>query len=220
MEAIELSSLDGFKAGDIAVLSDPMTQAEFEASVVMFDVSSVRTYANTKEDVKYTCYLLGFRDNEDGSDNEDESEEEDGDDTLMIVVTEKVGFYEIALYFLENSGYLNNTEGSASTGYDDLIDPIDGDFVDLMIVINKGGKNGNEIHWYKRDRSYLDLTLHTDTGVHDAALCEYATEDSNYGSDRSIVTCKDPSGAGAIEMWYGYRLQDHEVELYVEGTEL
>ena len=212
MGIIELSSLDGFEKGDIAAISDEITQEEFGADVVEFIIKSVRTYVDTKENVKYTCYILGGLVEED---------EEDDSETFMLTITEIDGFYDITLYFLDNAGDLSYEEGSKAPNYGNLIDPKEKDFAELVLLINSNGEDQRQIRWVRRGDSYMDLSCHDEQGVSQASLCEYSTQDDNFGNNLALIIS---SGSlkeledNKIEMWYGYRIQDHEVEMFEKGT--
>ena len=214
MAAIELSSLDGFKQGDKAVISDPRTQNEFGVDRVEFTVKSVRTYISDKEDVKLTGYLLG------GLTMDEEAE------SCMLAIKEGGGFYSIYLYFLENGGvndaFSENEEGEdedeekSTVQYGNLVYPEENEYVDMVVVLNNFGKLMKEIRWIKKGLSEVSLSYHEDDRgrVDEGSFCEYFTEDDNYGNDLALVTCQGKMEDGKLEMWQGYAIQDREVELF------
>jgi hypothetical protein len=212
MAAMELSSLDGFKKGDVAIISDPATQEEFGEVQVRFNITSVRTFEDKEEDVKFTCYVLTYPLDSDESDGDEEFEPED----LMAVVTEVGGFYELGLYFLNNTGDLDKEENAKTPDYGNLIDKEDGDFADMIILVNNDGITRSQLQWVRKDDSYMGISYEDEDGEDQASLCEYFTEDENYGNDQALVICRGPIDAGKIEMWYGYKLQNHEIELFSE----
>jgi hypothetical protein len=208
MEAMELSSLDGFKAGDIALISDPITQEEFGSERVQFEIKSVRTYANTEDGVKFICYVLG-------------SSEED--EFFLLVVREVNSFYDLMLYYIDNEGPLEAQEGEKGVktpDYDNVVDAEHADFADVIIIAHDEGEVIREIQWNRKDHAHMDLSYYDEKGRGSASLCEYFTDDENFGNDLALVTCKGDLSGGYIEMWYGYLLQNHEVELFPKGTEL
>jgi hypothetical protein len=210
MEAMELSSLDGFKKGDITVISDPITQEEFGSERVKFCIKSVRTYANTKEDIKYICYVLG-------------SSDEEENEFFLLVVKEVGGFYDLMLYYIDNEGPLDAKEGEKGVktpDYGNVVDAEHKDFVDVIIIAHNEATGVREIQWNRKEDAHMDLSYYDDKGRGTASLCEFFTDDENFGNDLALVTCKGDLSGGYIEMWYGYALQNHEVELFPKGTEL
>jgi len=208
MGAMELSPLEGFKKGDIVIISDPITQEEFGASRVQFKVRSVRTYAKTDENIKYTCYVL---------DNLEE------DDFFMLVIKEIDNFYGIYLYYLDNEGAVNppkERKGIDTPNYDNVVDPEKDDFADIIIIANNEGDVIREIQWNQSEYPHMHLSYYDEEIRGEASLCEYFTDGENYGNDLALVICKGSLKKGHVQMWYGYGLQNQEAELFPAGTEV
>jgi hypothetical protein len=229
--ARELSSLDGFIKGDQVVLSDPITQEEFRASKILFEIKAVRTYASIEEDLKYTCYILRGT-----------SEEE----FFMLVVKEAGSFYELMLYYLDNEGSLDpeytvsyarralqmeddlddedeeegfeGLEPPPAPDYTSIIDIEHEDFADVILVANREEDGVQELQWNRKENSHIGMTYYDESSRSKASICEYFTDDDNYGNDLAFITCKGDFNTGFIEIWYGYTLQNHEVELFKNGT--
>lgn len=201
MNTIELSSLDGFKEGDIAVLSDPGTQGEFDSSRVAFRITSVHTYANTEEDVKYTGYALGGQDD---------------DEICMVVITEIQGFYDIALYF----HYMGDNQEDEDNipDYSSIMGPMG--FVDAIIIRRSGGLVSSDTEWSRKGPCHMDLSYYADNYIDVASICEYETNDDSIMGNIAMAIYKGALGEGDLELWSGYRLQNHEFEMFPEGTEL
>lgn len=208
MGAQELSSLDGFKKGDYAVISDPRTQNEFGTDRIRFKIESVRTYINVKDEVKLTAYIL------------DSDEEE----SIMLAIIEESGFYSIYLYFNDPDGASSafnesdedevEEEKSATINYGNLVYPDKNEFADMIVILSKYGHQMKEVHWIKKGLSHVNLAYYEEGNVDEASFCEYFTEDDNFGNDLALVTCMGPMDKGKIDIWYGYDIQDKEVELF------
>jgi len=229
--ARELSSLDGFIKGDQVVLSDPITQEEFGASKIQFKIKEVRTYASTEEDLKYTCYILG------GSSE---------DEFFMLVVKEVGSFYELMIYYLDNEGSLDpeypvsyahrapqtledlddedeeefgdDLEPPPAPDYHSILDIEHDDFADVILVANREEDGIQELQWNRKENSHIDMTYYDENSRSKASICEYFTDEDNYGNELAFITCKGNFNTGFIEIWYGYPLQNHEVEIFKNGT--
>lgn len=201
--AEELSPLEGFSIGDTVQISDPITQEEFGAFQVDFRIVSVRTYADTQKGLKYLCYVLA-------GDEEDEF--------FMLVVKETGCFYDIMLYYLDNDGHINEPKNSIAPDYSMILDPDHSDFADVILIANDEGEQIREIQWNRKEDSHMDMTYYDEKGVNKVSVCEYFTDDENYGNDSALISCKGDFVTGHLEMWYGYLLQNHEVELVKKGA--
>lgn len=196
-----IQELTSYSPGDIISLSDVQTLVDFNQDEVDFEIENVKKYTSPDGNFEYTGYVAT---------NEDEN-------VYMIIVKTSGDDYEIYVYYLEAEGKLYKADdGEEDCPFWAVFDENQDDLLESIHVSVTFDENDvREIDWDKQFVVNGVACSESDSNIEGiCTLGEYYTNDDMSGNNYCLIDLKGEPDDGYIEIWYGCKIEDHEIQFH------